>query len=300
AEATGETISNDAFVFGIAPHSYGAAGSRAAFVNDEDYSADTLRSLSTLYNAIVTNGYAAGLGNSETSDTLDAESFFEMLRIGGTLAEAIAVAVSKIDYTTVAAGSPLMTVAFALGGYNIYRGVGGIEDIDWDSPVAYLRDGEDNITFVQDLLPGLHYIYAVRAVSSAGVQERNTHVITYVRTDEQGNLLSAPLGRPTDLVVNVQQSNLLVGFSYYTPPGFAQTDGFDILSDNGTGQLDLDNPVATVERSLYERFDFEVSITRPEMPVLMAVRAREGQRTGPISEILFIPLSGAPAPIQIL
>ena len=294
-------LENDAFVFGYAAGvTFGAAGSRACFADDSADSADTLRATSELFDAIITNLYAAGLGFSADGCSLNAECFFEMLRIGGTLAEAVAVSVAKLDYTAVAVGLPFMTVAFRLGGYNVYRGVGGIEDINWNSPVAYLRAGQDSIAFDQDLLPGQRYIYAVRTVSSAGAEERNTQVITYVETDEQGNLLPAPLARPTDLAVDVRQSSLLIGFSCYAPLGFSEADGFDVLSDNGTGQLDLDNPVATVERSRNGQFDFETSITRPGTPVLLSVRAREDQRTGPISEILFVPLSDAPAPAQIL
>ncbi len=295
------TYADDAFVWGdTGAPSFGDAGARAVFCDDSADSADTLRATSELFDAIVTNSYTAGLGNSETADTFDAESFFEMLRIGGTLAEAFAVAIAKLDYTAVGAGSPLMTVAFGLGGYNVYRGFGGIEGIDWDKPVAYLRAGQDSITFDQDLLPGRSYVYAVRAVSSAGVEESKTFVIIYVQTDDQGNLLPAPLACPRDLTADVQQSSLLIGFSYYAPVGFADADGFDVLGDNGTGQLDLDNPVATVERSRNDRFDFEVSIARPDTSVLLAVRPRQSQRTGPISEILFVPLASAPAQPQIL
>ncbi len=295
------TFANDAFVWGdCGTPAFGAAGSRACFTDDSADSADTLRATSELFDAIVTNLYAAGLGFSSSPDSLVPGPFFEMLRIGGTFAEALAVAVAHLDYTAVGVGSPVMTVAFGEGGYNVYRGVGGIEDIDWNNPVAYLRIGQDSIAFDQDLLPGQRYIYAVRTVSPAGAEERNTQVITYVETDEQGNLLPAPLARPTDLVVDVQQISLLIGFSYCAPLGFSEADGFDVLSDNGTGQLDLDNPVATVERSQNGQFDFETSITRPGVPVLLTVRAREVQRTGPISEILFVPLSDAPAPTQIL
>jgi hypothetical protein len=291
----------DAFVFGdTGTPSFGSAGSRAAFCDDSIDSADSLRSGSTACRSAITNSYAAALGCTAYAVAFDAESFFEMLRIGGTLAEALAVASPYLDSAIVGAGSPLMTVGFQLGGYNVYRGLGGIEGIDWEKPVACLRSGQDSITFGQDLSPNRRYVYAIRAVSAAGVEERNTHVITYVQTDDQGSLLSAPIARPTDLTADVQQSSLLIGFSYYAPVGFAEADGFDVLSDNGTGQLDLDNPVATVESSGEDRFDFEVAIARPETSLLLAVRARHGQRTGPISEILFVPLSAAPAPVQIL
>ncbi len=295
------TFSDDAFAWGdTGDPSFGAAGTRAVFVNDAVNSASLIRSgPGHCYSAMV-NSYAAALGFSASAGSLVPGPFFEMLRIGGTLAEAVAVAVANLDYTAVAVGSPLMTAAFSTTGYNVYRGLGGIEGIDWEKPVAYLRADQDSIAFNQDLLPGRRYVYAVRAVSSAGVEECNTCVIIYVQTDDQGNLLPAPLSRPMDLTADVQQGSLLIGFSYYAPLGFAEADGFDVLGDNGTGQLDLDNPVATVARSQHDRFDFEVSIDSPDTSVLLAVRPRQDQRTGPMSEILFVPLSTAPAPAQIL
>ncbi len=300
-----DVFDDDAFVWGDtgSPSFNPPQGTQAVFVDDSADSASSLRTGSDPCFYALTSKYgeyAAALGNSETADTFDAESFFEMLRIGGSLAEAFTVAIAHLDYTAVGIGSPLMTVAFQLSGYNVYRGLGGIEGIDWDNPIAYLMPGADSITFAQDLLPEQRYVYAVRAVSSAGVRERNTHVIAYVEPDEQGSLLPAPLARPTDPTVEVQQSSLLIGFTYLAPIGFAQADGFDVLSDNSTGQLDFDNPVATVERSRNDRFDFEVSITRPDAPVLLAVRARLGEQVGPVSEIVFVPPASGPASIKIL
>ncbi len=296
------TFADDAFVWGNTMPDWGSAGSRAVFVDPSVASLGTMRAATTeCSEAVLTALYAAAMGSAGNDGiNVDAESFFEMLRIGGSLAEAFAVAVEHLDYLAAAVGSPLMTVAFSTTGNNVYRGLGGLEGIEWENPIAYLMPGPNSITLSQNLSPGQRYIYAVRSVSSSGVQERNTHVIAYANTDEQGILLPAPLTRPKDPTVEVQHSALLIGFTYLTPIGFADADGFDVLSDNGTGQLDLENPVATVEKSRNDRFDFEVPIDRPDTPVLLAVRARRGEQVGPISEIVFVPLVSAPASIQIL
>ena len=294
----------DAFVWGDAGIlAFGDAGSRVIFCDDSLGSASTMRATSaTCGEAILTALYAAAIGNSNSFDLLGISPtpFFEMLRIGGTLVEAFAVAVNYVDYTAVALGDPLMRVGFQLGGYNVYRGIGGVEDIDWDSPIAYLRAGENAITFSQDMAVGQKYVYGVRAVSSAGVEERGTRVITYAEVDEQGNLLSAPLVAPVDLTVDVQQSSLLFGFSYRATSGFSEADGFDIFSDNGSGELDTDTPIATVERSRKGQSDFEISIVRPGVPVLLAVRARTAQRIGPVSGTIFVPVLAVPSSVSTL
>lgn len=300
----GEGIEADdaAFVWFIGGGSFGTGGSKVACVGDSALSALSLRSGSTICVVILhTENYAAALGSSETADTFDAESFFGMLRIGGTLAEAFAVAISKLDYTAVGAGSPLLTVAFQLGGYNVYRGLGGIEGIDWQESVACARSGEGTLSVNLALAPGRRYIFAARAVSPEGVEERNTHVVAYAELDEQGDLLPAPLAPPTELTADPQpNAKLLVGFSYAPPVGFAKADGFDLLSDDGSGELDLENPVATVDAVADGQTDFEVSLTRPEEPIRLACRARNGERLGPVSEILFVPAPDPPSPAQLL
>jgi len=296
------TFADDAFIFGdTGTPAFGSAGSRAAFIDDSADAAASLRSAAAACaKALLTAGYAAALGASETADGFDAEAFFEMLRIGGTFAEAVAVAVEHIDYTAVPVGSPLLTVAFERGGYNIYRGAGSADTIDWTDPVACVRPGQQMISFGQVLAPGERHVYAARAVSADGVEEHNTHVVAYLE-QANGDLAGPPLARPRDLTADVLPTgDLLVGFSYHRPVGFATPDGFDILSDNGTGQIDLDNPVATINDAEEEPTDYEVLITAPETSVHLAVRARLGEKVGPLSEIVFVPLSAPPAPPMTL
>jgi len=151
------------------------------------------------------------------------------------------------------------------------------------------------------LTPGLRYVFGVRAVSAEGVEERNTHVVAYAELDEQGELLPVPLARPTELTADVQSDGtLLVGFSYARLVGFAEADGFDLLSDGGTGELDLENPLATVDGAADGQTDFEISISRPEVPTLLACRARNGEQLGPVGEALCVPAPDAPSPAELL
>lgn len=299
-EAIAETANNDAFIFGAAPHYYDTAGARVAAILDTEYSADSLRTTTNdLSRAIITFDYAAGAGFSEAADTISPTPFFEMLRIGGTFAEAIAVAVAHLDYTAVAIGNPLMTVAFRKNGYNIYKGIGGVEHIDWDNPVAHLRAEQQTVTFQEDIVAHQKYVYAVRAVSSCEIVERNTHILTYVEIDEQGNLSASPLARPVELFAELQEYCIFVAFSYYPPTGFASPDVFEIVADFGNGQFDIDNPIGTVNLRYQCQFDFEATVPRNPLPKRIAVRACKGGNASQLSNAVIIEQDSSPEQVEL-
>jgi len=297
-------FADDAFVFGdtgTPSFSFGTAGSRAAFVDTSAEAAESLRSGSSPCRTALLYHYAAAVGSAETAETLDAESFFEMLRIGGTFAEAVAVATEKLDYTAVPAGNPLMTVAFCLGGYNVYRGVGGPEAIDWEQPIAYMRQDTQVATVPLAISAGEKHILAVRAVSPAGTEERNTHVLAYAEVDAGGSLLPPPLLAPSDLTAEVQSdASVVVGFNHHAPPGYTTATEFDIFSDAGTGTLNLQTPVASIYEVRPQQIDFEVVLMPPVLPVKLAVRASSDERPGPLSRIITVANVRAPAAPALL
>ncbi len=294
---------DDAFVWANSGSlAFGTAGSRAAFVCGADDSLSTLRSLvPACAEALHSAGYAAAVGSASAADEFDAESFFEMLRIGGTFAEAAAVCVSRLDYTAVASGSPLLVVAFARAGFNVYRGPGGPERIDWDNPVALLRSDQTSALVDHALVPHQRSVYAVRAVSARGVEEHSTHVVAYVELDETGRLLPPPLARPVDVTAEFERDgSLRLGFTYPASAGMASPDGFDILTDRGTGQLDTEQPLATIDQPAPGQLDFEIRLDRPQTDVLLAVRARSAGQPGPISPTVLVAPPPAPQPAEVL
>lgn len=304
-----DTYADDAFVWGdTGSPAFGAAGSRVCFADNSADSADTLRAASELFTAMVTNGYAAGLGFSATPCTppggpggLRPTPFFEMLRLGGTFAEAVAVAAQYLDYTTVAAGSPLMTVVFQLGGYDLYSGIGTPEAIDREQPTAYLREGEQTRALQFAMIPGIKYVLSARAVSPSGVQECNSHVLAYAEIDDLGQLSPPPLSRNTDVTAKRHRDGyVVVGFSYRADFGFAAADAFDILSDSGTGTLNLDTPVANVSDVDPRQTEFEVVVPAAALPAMFSVRARVGDQTGPISRIVTVAAGPAASPPTLL
>ena len=216
------TYSGDAFVWGdTGTPAFGAPGSRACFADDSDMSAFLLRSGSgACYTALYVGQYAAALGSTHTADTFDAGSFFEMLRIGGTLAEAAIVAASKLDYTAVPVGSPLMTVAFQVSGYNVYRGIGGPDSIDYAAPVAYVRAGLATADLVGlGHVADVDHYYAVRAVSDSGVEETNTDRRVCVRINGAGQLVGPPPNRIVSAQISAAKGGKIRLQCFYSAVG---------------------------------------------------------------------------------
>ena len=281
---------------GIYPGSLAAGGSRAAAVGVQD-TIDTLREASNpIAAALITDGYAAGLGFTDAaSDGLDKIGFVEKLRQGWTFAEAALAAVEHLDYLALPAGNPLMTVAFELGGYNLYRG-DTPETIDWDSPVACVRPGENQAAVVLPVVPGRQEVLAVRAVSAAGVEEHSQDVLARVEVDGDGRLLPAPLAVPAEVTAQrIDDRGVLVGFRCSAQPGEQAPASFEVLTDRGTWQLDLQNPAGTITVRDPNQADFQELISLESFPAMIAVRSRREGRLGRPSSAAIVHAASPPS-----
>jgi hypothetical protein len=185
--------------------------------------------------------------------------------------------------------------------YKIYRGIGGVGNINWQSPVANVPAGT-----TQAVLAGLgheigvDYWYGLRAVSQEGLEESNTHVLVCVELDPQGQLLPPPLARPEELTARVERDGtILLGLSHQVPPGFAAADVFDVFSDGGTGELDLQTPLTTVPNRFQSRADLEASLRATPLPMKLAVRARNGRRISPLSSTIIV-AAEEPSPAMVV
>jgi len=290
-------LSDDAFTWAqVASPNLGEDGSRAAFASTAADAAASLRSGAGPCRTALQGGYAAALGSADDAAAFDAESFFEMLRIGGTFAEACCVAVAQLNHTACAAGCALMTVNFQRAGYNIYHGVGGPEDVDWTQPVAHLRPDAQETTIPLALAAGQKQVLGARAVSASGVEEQNTHVLACVQTAQAGELLATPLGAIAELTVHrISNQRAGLSFSHHCPPGFATAEEFEVFTDNGTGRLDLESPVSVLPCPDGDPRDVETLVHIDALPAQFAVRARKGEQTGPLSEIVTL----APAALSV-
>jgi len=278
-------------------------GSRCALVDTAGLATDTLRSRTNcVSDALIFDGWAAGLGFSQLpADGFDHEAFLEALLAGATFAEAVMRSIEHLEYTAVPAGSPLTTVAFALGGYNVYHGLGGPEAIDWTSPVACARADVQQVIVPLALIANQQHILAARAVSSGGIEEHNTHVLAIVTTDEGGALLPPPLSRPTEVTATVVSGNaVLVGFSLHRGPGMGAATALEVLTDHGTGVMDMETPAATIDVSDTRQRSFQALVTAEVLPARFAVRARKNEQIGLLSPVVTVRAPQTPPPPTIL
>ena len=295
------TYTDDAFVLGdpgdTGDLAFGSAGARVTWIDTSDDSAEDIFTLlpdaDNTIAAAIFEGYASGFGSTDTADALDGESFFEMLRIG-TFAEAVFVASPYLKSTALGAGSPLLQAPFQQKGYNVYHGMGGPEAIDWSAPIAYIVPGRQTHTTILALAGGQKHVFGIRAISAAGVSEHNSHIITAIELDAQGNLLGSPLSKVTELTASMLANNSVrLEFSYQPMIGTDSPESFEVCTDSGAGSYDLDNPISAVAY-IAAKVDFEVTLAEPTLPASFVVRAVRSSQAGPLSKPL--PLTANPAP----
>ncbi|MFO7899917.1 MAG: hypothetical protein R6V58_12765, partial [Planctomycetota bacterium] len=101
--------------------------------------------------------------------------------------------------------------------------------------------------------------------------------------DAEGNPLPPPLPTPHDVTADVAGAqSVVVGFSCSPEAGEAGPSAFEVLSDNGTGVLDTETPIATVT-ARPGRCDYLAFATADCLPAKFAVRATLGEQSGDIS-----------------
>ena len=233
------TFTNDAFIFGDASTpSWGSAGSRAAFCDDSADSGDTLRAAgnSECAAALITAGYAAALGFSDTAGTYDIETFMEVLRKGYTIAEACRCCVAKTNYHAMTAGSPLTTAAFQTSGYNLYR---GNPNIDYDTPVGYFRTAATGSIIVAPDVSTV-YNYGLRSVYK-GIETPCVECVADFTTDGAGEWVgSKPL--PVLNLQVIQDAAGVITIAWYYKTGSTAAADFAIwhgtTPQDGSGAAD--------------------------------------------------------------
>jgi hypothetical protein len=173
--------------------------------------------------ALSEGGYACGLGFRRLpAGAFDAEAFVEMLRIGGTFAEAVAVSVERLDDASVAAGSPLLTIPFQHNGYNVYRGEGDVANVDFSRLVACLRPGQTSAPLPPEHTgghaPDARYVYVVRPVVG-GIESADVSCVAEFVTEADGNWLGARPAPVEDFRARAEAGGrITLTWRYRTPP----------------------------------------------------------------------------------
>ncbi len=168
------------------------------------------------------------------------------------------------------------------GLYKVYGGAAPAT-VDYADMLASVRAGQTSVDIAGlGLAAGGTYCLAVRATSAAGVEETNTDRLARAVVDEFGQLQQPPLAAVEELTAELQaDGTVIVGFTHMTLPGWAAPTRFEVLSDNGTGELNLAAPVATIDVTDPDVGDYEVALDPPGLPVKYSARACSAVAVGP-------------------
>lgn len=135
------------------------------------------------------------------------------------------------------------------GGYNLYRGAPGADDIDFSAPVGASGAAAREIkTFSWRVhAPSTTYAYALRSVGGGGVESAASVAVGPVPFDVAGE----PIGLIPNSVVNlatrsVSGGALEISFDYDPRGQEIAPIEFRIFGDDGSGSVDFGSPVGLV------------------------------------------------------
>ena len=280
----------DAFVWGDTDQpTFGAGGSRVIFADTSADAADTLRATtSAVAIGLITGGYACGIGSADAAEAVDVETFLEALRAGATLPEAAAQALAFVDGCTVVAGRPDLTVSFQTEGYNLYRGVGDISGVDFDTPVAMLRRDATSAS-VAGLAHAVsaEYTYVLRPVRGSDALETPDQSCRMpFETDGDGDWIGV---RPA--AVDFIEANVIAGggveirWGYTTPYGASSPAEFCIYSSDSP-DIAPGSPDATVGYTGDTTYSTELTFDDGATRYLAVTARSSGGVESALSEIL--------------
>jgi len=135
------------------------------------------------------------------------------------------------------------------GGYNLYRGSGSAQQIDWDHPVGVAGKDAAAVSNFADCPHDINlvYYYALRAVSPGGVEQDSREEITRLAFDVEGQAILPPVEPPSDLQVEPLAGGRFRLSWYYRASKPVQSPGeFRVYTNNGSGVVDYDSLVAAV------------------------------------------------------
>ncbi|HNX26594.1 MAG TPA: hypothetical protein PKK48_04230 [Phycisphaerae bacterium] len=208
----------------------------------------------------------------------DFSAFCGMLRDGGTIAEAFAVACEKIDAKYQLGAWPLLRAVFPKAGYNVYLGNGAQSDIDYSQIYAALPISTTDFEIKIPNQPDFTRVMCVRKTSEYGMEETRGRIVM-LESDSDG-LINLQLPIPYDLTTReTGENNVELSFSCFVDEGQEQPSLFEILGDNGSGKIDIANPLAEIPFNNDER-EYSVIITAATRPAIFAVRAKLENRKG--------------------
>lgn len=160
------------------------------------------------------------------------------------------------------------------GCQNLYRG-GSVCTVDFDTILA-VRDINEILIGCGDEVgheTGQSYLYVVRRANRCGDQEQSFGAAIRVVFDDEGDLIEPGCNKVFSIFAEQIEGPRVRVVWYYCPIG-QETDcgGFNVYSNNGTGQIDYAMPVTAVDYA-GARFYIHESGVLSEGKYLFVIRA---------------------------
>ena len=144
------------------------------------------------------------------------------------------------------------------GAQNLYRGHKS-SDIDFETIIAITAVDNDNITvpsFIEHN-SSTYYVYVIRHTNRCGDEEQTLSAAIRTAFDANGDL--AQTGTNKVFRINTEQSDAdkvrLIWF-YWSINQNKQVAKFKIYSDNGSGIIDYENPIAQIDYAGRKFYDY--------------------------------------------
>ncbi len=135
------------------------------------------------------------------------------------------------------------------GGYNLYRGVGSSEAVDFDHPVGAAGGGASSVMNFswRPHAASTRYCYRVKSIGGGGVESAASVPAAVAEFDALGALVGLRPNGPTGFLVRpVAGGKFGLRWVYVSRFEEAAPDHFAVFHDGGTGSVDYATVVATV------------------------------------------------------
>jgi len=185
----------------------------------------------------------------------------------------------------------------------LYRGY-SMEQIDFDNILAVTELDTDQLkppTYICHE-PDTEYFYVVRRFNSIGYQERTLAAATKVTIDSDGNLKEPQPNKIYASWATCTEGNKVRVVWFYCPlEQKSQPACFKIYYDNGSGQIDYENPLVVIEYQGRRFYSYESPVLQVSR-YIFAVRAEsaDGFENDSQAQLKIQIGSASPGPIEIL
>ncbi len=186
-------------------------------------------------------------------------------------------------------------------GYRIYRGVGGVESIDYATPVGTVPAGTGSKALVGlGHVADVEYWYGIRAVSDSGVEESGTAAIVRVMVDSLGNLVGPPPNAINSAWAEAVAGGKIRLHAYYKARGAAAAATGVQVALVTAGVPDWSSPLQTISVAGTKRINVVLDDTFTDgQTVRLAIRAVTAAGVGGKARHLNPVVADSSAPAEI-